>query len=207
VPSVGVVLLAAGDSTRMGEPKQLLQFQGRSLLRRAAEAACESGCSPVVVVLGSNAPQLRREIDDLPVSIVINERWHRGIGSSIKCGVGALNKAVGDSCSVLIMLCDQPLITAAELRRLRAAQAGSAEAVCVSSYAGTVGPPVIVGWQRVPELLELPDEKGAKELWIRSPASVIAVDVPEGATDIDRPEDYQRLTAKDESNRGSLHRQ
>jgi molybdenum cofactor cytidylyltransferase len=77
----GLVLLAAGESARMGRPKQLLKLEGRTLLRRAAEEALASGCWPIVTVLGAFADRLRKEVADLGVTVVTHRRWAEGLGS------------------------------------------------------------------------------------------------------------------------------
>ena len=89
-PSTAIIILAAGSSTRMGKPKQLLTYDNRTFLRHAAEVAVASVCRPILIVLGAYASQLQSEIDDLPVRSVTNERWADGMGYSIQVGVGAL---------------------------------------------------------------------------------------------------------------------
>src|SRR5918992_2537893 len=95
--SVGAMILAAGSSSRMGRPKQTLQFQGESLIRRAALAALGAGCRPVVVVIGANAEPSRRELDGLDVREVFNPLWETGMASSIRAGVEALTGADPDA--------------------------------------------------------------------------------------------------------------
>src|SRR5438045_3195305 len=90
VPGIAAVILAAGASSRLGKPKQLLGFRGHSLLRRAAEAALSAGCQPVVVVLGACLEPSVRELAGLPVQVVENREWQEGIGSSVRTGVEAL---------------------------------------------------------------------------------------------------------------------
>jgi len=109
---IGAVVLAAGGSSRLGAPKQLLEFRGETLVRRAAKAALESVCDRVVVVVGSH--EMRYEIDDLPVSVVENKNWQSGISSSIRAGLEQISSQDG----VVITLCDQPFMTAAVLNEL-----------------------------------------------------------------------------------------
>src|SRR5947208_14502915 len=90
MPGMGVVILAAGASTRLGVAKQLLAFRGRSLLRHAVEEALASGCRAVVVVLGAHAARLQEDIDELPALVVLNPRWSEGMGTSIRAGIEAL---------------------------------------------------------------------------------------------------------------------
>src|ERR1041384_940582 len=113
---IGIIVLAAGASSRMGSPKQLLPFRGQTLIRRAAEAALASSCDRVAVVIGSHASQMRRELEDLPVSVVENQNWQTGMSSSIRAGLDDLH--VDDLDGALIMLCDQPFVTADILNNL-----------------------------------------------------------------------------------------
>src|SRR5580692_2476743 len=108
---VALILLAAGPSTRLGQPKQLLPFRGRSLLRHAAETALASSCRPVVVVLGASAERMKSELTDLPVMIAVNSGWESGMGSSIRAGLEALTNGKNADAgvgAVVIMVCDQP---------------------------------------------------------------------------------------------------
>src|SRR3954453_7322887 len=105
---VGAVILAAGSSSRMGRPKQILRFGAESLLRRATRAAVDAGCSPVVVVTGANAEQSRGELERLPVEEVLNTRWETGMASSIRCGIERLLSVDADTEAAVLMLCDQP---------------------------------------------------------------------------------------------------
>ena len=123
--NVGIVMLAAGGSTRMGTPKQLLSFRGRSLLRHAALTALESVCRPVVIVLGAHADALRPELDGLDVLVVENKDWPEGMSGSLRVGMQAFmettdreteHKAQGTS--LIVMLCDQPYVTSGLLNRL-----------------------------------------------------------------------------------------
>ena len=103
---VGALILAAGSSSRMGRPKQTLQFQGESLIRRAALAALGAGCHPVVVVTGANAELIRSQLDGLDVCEVLNTLWETGMASSIRVGFKGLVGA--DTDAAVVMLCDQP---------------------------------------------------------------------------------------------------
>src|SRR6266436_9799703 len=109
--SIGLIVLAAGASTRMGTPKQLLLHEGRTFLRRAGETALASACHPVVVVLGAHADQLQVELERLPVLIVENRRWEEGMSSSIRVGLETLVAEDEGLDGAVIMLCDQPFVT------------------------------------------------------------------------------------------------
>ena len=187
------IILAAGDSSRMGAPKQLLELEGRSLLRRAVETAAAARCAPVIVVTGRESSRLAAELNQLPATIAFNANWEKGIGASIRVGANAALSASPKIGAMLLMLCDQPLITPHMLRALIEAREASGKPACVSEYAGTLGPPVLIGRSLFPQLLSLPDDRGAKEMWADRPELVCRVACPAAQFDIDTTEDYQRL--------------
>ncbi len=193
---VACILLAAGGSTRLGAPKQLLEYGGRTLLRRAVATAVASRCRPVVVVLGSGVETLRAELAGLDVRIVVNADWERGMGGSVRLGVAAL---IDDPevDGVLLALCDQPLVEAASLERLlQAWNAGRPRTIAAASYDETVGVPAVFGREHFAALAALPDAAGAKPILQRHVDHVTAVPMPEAATDIDTREQYQALRGR-----------
>lgn len=194
-PSVGLILLAAGASTRMGRPKQLLSYGGHTLLRNAAEMAAASVCRPILVVLGANANELQHEIDDLLVRSVINERWAEGMGSSIQVGVRALKTYDrADRIEALVlMLCDQPSVTAAVIDNLVTTYHSNSKGIIASQYGRTLGVPALFGRKYFDELATISGTKGAKHLITAHATEVLRVPFPKGITDIDTPEDYQLL--------------
>lgn len=189
------IILAAGGSARMGTPKQLLTYSGQTLIRRAAEAAVGASCAPVVVVLGNEPDAMAAELLGLPVTTAVNDDWSNGIGSSIRSGVRRLLELSPKTEATLLVLCDQPLVTADALARLAGTRRQSGKPVVVSAYAGTIGPPVCVGREFFADLLTLPDDQGAKAVWVRRPDAVVEVPCDEAGVDVDTPADYQRLRA------------
>lgn len=190
-PKIGVILLAAGSASRMsGGSKQMLEFEGRTLLRRAAETALLAGFS-TVVVLGANHQRLRREIDELPLAIAINENWAGGISSSIKKGLSVFSEENPDA--VIVTLCDQPLVTAQILLRLRDAYAAAKKPIAASRYKNTVGVPALFAREVFAELENLRDDEGAKKIIKKDEARVTLIDAPEAAFDIDTRQDFERL--------------
>jgi molybdenum cofactor cytidylyltransferase len=177
----------------MGRRKQLLAWQGRTLLRRAAETALEAGCGPVVVVLGCDAERMVPELSGLPVTASVNTHWERGIGASIKHGAARLLELSPTTDAALILLCDQPLVNAETLRRLIGEFARSEKLACVSAYANTIGPPVVVSRPCFPKLLAVPDSQGAKAIWSGCPDAIALYRCDEAAIDVDTPADYARL--------------
>lgn len=197
--SVGVVLLAAGASSRMGQPKQLLLYQGRTLLRRAAETALATGCQPIVLVTGAVHEPLTQEVQDLPVTTVHNPDWATGMGSSIRTGLTALEKAPQSLVAVLIMLCDQPLVTPALLRQLLEQQHRTQAPVVAAAYGDTLGVPAVFGLAALPALRQLRGAEGARKLIARYGEAVAQVSFPEGIFDVDTPAQYAALLAGSEN--------
>ncbi len=190
-----IIILAAGVSARMGRPKQLLTYGSRTLLRHAAETALASVCRPVLVVLGAYADQLHSEIDDLPVQQVVNERWAEGMGSSIRAGLEALKHydRAGAAKAVVLMLCDQPFVTAAVINDLVMAYRSSGKGIIASEYGGTMGVPALFGREYFAELAALSGATGAKQIIAAHASEVVRVPFPKGITDVDTPEDYLQL--------------
>src|SRR5688572_18359450 len=100
---VGLILLAAGASIRLGHPKQMLIYNGQTLLQYSLQTALASRAHPVIVVLGSNADTLKKEIENIKVQVVINEQWEKGMGSSIQTGVKAIIEMKPDLEGCIIM--------------------------------------------------------------------------------------------------------
>ena len=188
----GLILLAAGSSTRMGEPKQLMDYLGKPLVRHAVDTALASACSPVIVVLGANARSISEAVRDLPVETVENSRWSEGMGTSIQTGVRAAAERGLDG--VILALADQPLVTPEIYDRLMAQHEMTSKPIVTSEYAGTVGVPVLFAKEYFPHLLALQPEQGCKGVILRHATSAVRIACPEAEVDIDTPVDYQRLT-------------
>ncbi|MEX2080765.1 MAG: XdhC family protein, partial [Dehalococcoidia bacterium] len=191
---VGTVVLAAGASTRMGElgAKQLLPFGGRTLLWQAVQTAVAAESGPVVVVLGAHADQVRAEITDLPVEIVINECWHEGIGTSIRTGIAALlgQADAAHLRAAIVMTADQPLISTSILRALVEAHDRTATPIAAAEYAGTVGTPALFARELFEELVSRAPGTGAKQLIAADTTRVTRVPFAGGERDVDTPADY-----------------
>ena len=186
---VGAVLLAAGGSSRMGQSKQLLGYEGKTLLRRAVETLLATACSPVVVVLGAEFEIAKNKIEDLPVEIARNENWQTGMGSSIKAGLEYLLQIAPDISAVIITLCDQPKIMATHLDRLAEKFRETGSDIVAAEYSGTLGVPALFGEQYFAELLNIEGDKGARKLIRSASAGVSTLQMPEAAFDIDTLED------------------
>ena len=194
---VGAVVLAAGSSSRMGSPKQTLQFRGKSLLRRAALAALGAGCRPVIVVTGAYAEQSRRELDGLDVLEVLNIHWETGMASSIRAGVKRLVGADADADAAVFMLCDQPHVTIDVVSGLVAAHRATGKPVIASTYGGSFGVPALFSRTLFDELAQLEGAAGAKQVIKRYASEAHFLPFQGGEVDVDTPDDFSRLIAKD----------
>jgi molybdenum cofactor cytidylyltransferase len=184
---IAVVLLAAGGSSRLGSPKQLLVHQGKTLLRRAAEEACGSTCKPVVVVIGREPGKMRAELEGLPLRIVEHAAWAEGIGSSLAAGLAGL-----EADAAIVMLCDQPRVTLRDLDILAAAYRVKKRSVVTATYAGVRGPPVLFAREHFDALRALEGDRGARRVIDRA-RDVEEIPMPYAAVDVDTEEDYRRL--------------
>jgi molybdenum cofactor cytidylyltransferase len=189
-PKIAGLLLAAGGSSRLGRPKQLVEFEGKTLIRRAAEALIEAGCSPVYVVLGAEIEGSRQDLEGLKVAIVINESWASGMGSSIAVGVKSLMESETPAEAVLISLCDQPLVTADKLRGFLDTFRKTRADVVSAGYNDVAGVPALFSSRSFPDLAALEGEKGAREI-IRNSPDAITIPLPEAAIDVDCDKDLE----------------
>lgn len=191
--SVAGIVLAAGGSSRLGSPKQLVSFQGESLVHRAARTVVEAGCDPVVVVLGAEAERIRPELDDLQIRSVINNGWPEGISTSIQTGL----EEIGNAEAVLIVLCDQPGVNSLHLRDLMARFHAAGLSIAASRYRGVIGVPAVFAQSIYPELAALSGDTGARRVISRDAGRVVIFDLPQAGTDLDTPEDLLLLSTID----------
>lgn len=188
-----LLLLAAGNSSRMGAFKQLLDFQGKTLLRHAAEVAIASGCDPVVVVLGAREQELRMTLAGLDVEVAVNRRWADGVGTSIQTGLRALETR--DVRGTVVALADQPFVSSDFLRGLAVQRDEWNRSIIASRFAGTVGVPAFFARPAFPLLMALQPDQCCKGVILSHPGDTLLVDCPEAAIDINTPEDYRHISA------------
>lgn len=191
---IAAVILAAGESARLGRPKQLLPFRGRTLLRHVVECATDGGCDPVLVVLGSRADELLGELAGTAAHRVVNEAWRQGIGSSVRTGVAAVRQRWPETSAVLLLTCDQPLITPELVQRIGERFDRADARIVACEYAGTIGVPALFERSLFPELLTLSGTTGAKPVLEAHPTDLVRLSWPDGGKDIDRPEDLEFLS-------------
>lgn len=189
----GIVILAAGSSSRLGKPKQLLEFEGSTLLNRVATIACQSKRYPVIVVLGANADLIQENLSISGIDVVLNDNWQDGMASSLRTGVLAMGKMYPDVDGIMILVSDQPHLTNNHIVQLIDAQNKSGLPIAACSYAGIMGTPALFHKSIFPELMQLKGDIGAKKIIESRKQDVVTVFFDKGVVDIDTQADYENL--------------
>ncbi|MBC7983892.1 MAG: nucleotidyltransferase family protein [Candidatus Obscuribacterales bacterium] len=191
--SLHVIILAAGASTRLGQPKQLVKLKGQPILHKVVSSAVGVAGQSVTVVLGANAQDLTPLLARSSVSVIVNRHWQEGLASSLRFGLAAAPPACS---AALILLGDQWAVTAADLKRLIDAWNGQDSTIAASVYEGHVGVPAIFPRWSFTELRELRGDQGARAILERHAHRLSRVQMPNAAMDLDTPEDLAALTAR-----------
>lgn len=192
--SVAAIILAAGASRRLGQPKQLLMHGGETLLARVVRLAKDAGAAPILIILGANSQLIRKTVAMTDAILVSNEEWEKGIATSIHAGINALGATASNVDGALILTCDQPRLTTAHLRTLiDRFCAQDKPTIVASAYAGVLGIPAAFPRMAFANLLALKGDKGARSLLADPPCPLIAVAFTGGEVDIDQPEDLAQL--------------
>jgi len=191
--SCGIILLAAGASSRLGTPKQTLLYQQSTLLEHSIQAALESVAEQVIVVLGAYAATVQPAVKEKKLSIIVNGSWQEGMASSIRFGLQYLLSMAPAARGALFMVCDQPYISAGLLNKLVTLQRQTGNAIVASQYAETTGIPAIFDKKLFPGLLQLKGDTGAKKLILQHQDDMATVPFPLGDIDIDTAADFKRL--------------
>lgn len=190
------VLLAAGASTRLGQPKQLLRlpaFGSETLIDHAVGLAREAETAPIFVVLGAHAEEIRLEAELLDCILVRNEAWAEGMGSSLRLGISAVIENAPGASGAMVLVCDQPALSVDHLRKLLDTHRGNPETIAASRYAGRPGVPAVFPRALFPALLKLQGDKGARSILQQSRWAIHTIEFPGGELDLDSPEDVVRL--------------
>lgn len=186
----GIIILAAGNSSRLGRPKQLLPYRGQTLLTHVVGEALAAGLQPVVVVTGAFHAEVGDSLSGCPVDLVFNRHWEAGMASGIVAGLSRIQTKVS---AVIIAVCDQPFISATLLLQLAETRETSGKGIVACAYANSIGTPVLFARSYFTKLLELSGTEGAKKLLKQHAADLATVDFPRGDVDIDTGEDAQNL--------------
>lgn len=186
------IILAAGTSSRLGQPKQNLLYQGETLLNRAINTALQANCNPVIVVLGANADIIDNSNKHDSVKFINNADWQEGMASSIRLAV----KEIQDDSrinNVVMLLCDQPFVTPALINDMVQKQQETNKPVVACTYKNTIGVPVLFNRALFAELLLLQGQEGAKKIISNYKANTIKIAFEDAGIDIDTMEDYEQL--------------
>ena len=192
-PVAGIVL-AAGESSRFGQPKQLLDWKGQTFVHAVAKTALDAGLSPVVVVIGANAEQVESAVNDLPVKIVRNEEWKEGQASSIRAGIRALPEQTGAS---IFLLCDQPQLTTTVLHALVESHATQLQSVLAPMVQDQRANPVLFDRVAFSDLLTLEGDVGGRAIFHKHRVDYLPWHDDRLLLDVDTPKMYQRLITDD----------
>jgi molybdenum cofactor cytidylyltransferase len=188
----GIIILAAGNSSRLGRPKQLLPYRGKTLLMHVVTESMAASLRPVVVVTGAYHEEVQDALPVRQVFVVHNPQWESGMASGIVAGLAKALTVQADLQAVIIAVCDQPHISAELLLSLMKKRVLSANGLIASEYAGTRGTPVLFDRVYFEELVGLSGNAGAKQLLKLHPDDVATVSFPKGYIDIDTEEDLHR---------------
>ncbi len=188
-----IVILAAGESKRLGSPKQLLAYKKQNLLRHSVDTALQTGCPSVFVVLGAGIELLKKELTDKPVIIIENKNWEEGMASSIRCALQNILATILRPQGVIFMVCDQPFVNSTLLLNLLNKKNETGLPIVASSYADTLGTPALFDKNFFKALMQLKGDKGAGKLISDNAAKAATVNFPRGETDIDTAAAYELL--------------
>ncbi|MDR8394044.1 nucleotidyltransferase family protein [Aliifodinibius sp. S!AR15-10] len=197
--NIGTVILAAGSSSRLGRPKQLLKYQNKTLLQHIIDTVTPFEFNPSVLVLGAYADQIRDATNLVNVTAIYNKDWPEGIASSIRVGVAKSLKLNASLDSILFLLSDQPFVSTDLIQDLIDKHNNRNQRITACCYKQNVGVPAIFQKHFFPELQELSGDVGAKKIIIQNSEEVEEVPFKKGSFDIDTSEDYEQL--KDNANR------
>ncbi len=193
---ISAILLAAGESRRMGSPKALLHYRGQTFIERICTAFLTAGVDELIVVLGARAEEIGRALPTHPkLRSVVNTRYFQGQLSSLMVGIGALSP---ESEAAVVNLVDHPLVSTETIKAVIESFRAAPLPIVIASYQGKRGHPVLFSSQVYGEILAAPLDQGAKVVVRKDPARVREIPLDDSGilADIDTPEDYKRYTAE-----------
>ena len=191
--NTGILILAAGSSSRFGSPKQLIRFNGKTLLHHVIDEAKNAQPIAVVVVTGANTSTISSSIEDSTIKLVYNKDWEKGMASGIVAGVNAIKDMDNSIEKIIIAVCDQPFVSTALFTQLDQAQQETGKSIVASAYGNTMGTPVLFTRRYFDELIGLKGDTGAKKVLKEHSEEVTTIEFPKGIIDIDTQEDLDRL--------------
>lgn len=192
IPEIGIIILAAGASRRMGTPKQLLKIGQQTLLGRTIRLTKNIANQETVVVLGANAQKIKQVVSDqVAVTIIINEDWEKGMGTTLKKGVDYFLEKNKSLQAVMVLVCDQPYLTTEILQALINKYVQTQASIVATEYAGIKGVPALFSKKLFSQLTNLQQDEGARKIIKNYQGKIVTVDFPKGQIDLDTPTAYQ----------------
>jgi len=189
---IPALILAAGNSGRLGKPKQLLEINGKTLLAHIIDAVITTGLFELSIVLGAYQEEIEKTIDNDDIKIVHNSDWSKGIGTSIKVGMNSIINNKPEA--VLILSSDQPLINSAYINRMYGHFFHSDYGIIASGYGGAYGIPVLFRKKYFNEIMDIGEKSGCRGIISNNLDDTCLLDCPEGEYDIDTQEDFQNIS-------------
>jgi molybdenum cofactor cytidylyltransferase len=189
----GILILAAGQSSRLGSPKQLLKYNGGSLIKRVTEKAIASACKPVVIVIGAYAEEIKAELTFDGIHVLVNTHWQEGMASSIREGLKELIRLNEKIDGLVVLVCDQPYLKTTHINQLIQLQAQKGLPAAACSYDGLLGTPALFHKSLFGQLLNLQGDIGAKKILSSLEEQIALVEFEDGIFDIDTESDYNNL--------------
>jgi molybdenum cofactor cytidylyltransferase len=202
----GILIIAAGESKRLGQPKQLLMLDGQSLINRLIEKVKQAGDFPITLVLGANADQIQQQLNHSNLHIVLNTDWQEGMASSIRVGLAQMVQEQTNSTQkniqidgIMILVCDQPFINPTHIQSLLQIQQQTKQPIAACYYAQVLGTPALFHASIFHDLMALEGDTGAKKIINAREEEVAKLHFEKGIIDIDTIEDYHKLIIKQEA--------
>lgn len=190
---IEVLIMAAGASRRLGQPKQLVEYQGQTLIRKISQEAINAEIGNVTVVTGYDHKTIEKEIQGIGVDIYYNEEWEEGLGASIRNGLKHILNLKPETNAVLLTMVDQPYVDGTHLKKLANAYDPSRPMIIASAYSSTFGVPVLFDSKYFDMMKELKGDEGGKKIFVNYLRDIVEIPFIQGAIDIDEKEDLKSL--------------
>lgn len=191
--NIEVLIMAAGASRRLGQPKQLVKYQGQTLIRRIAEETLEANIGDATIITGYDHKKIESEINGLDVDTYFNVEWEEGLGASIRNGLRYVLALKPETNAILLTMVDQPFVDAAHLKKLANAYDPSRPMIIASAYSSTFGVPVLVDSFYFDMLKKLKGDEGGKKIFVNYLKNIVEIPFIQGAIDIDEKKDLKTL--------------
>lgn len=199
--NTAIIILAAGASSRMGIPKQLLLVDGKTLIKRICDTAMDTPCHPIVTVLGANRNLIRKETERMPITVIDNPQWENGMSSSIKMGLAGAYMTEKAIEAAIFLTVDMPYVNAELINKMiEKAESDEKIEIVACKYDNQMGIPVLFKRGLFTDLLELTGDEGAKKVVMKNKDKTAFLDFPEGKLDLDTIDEYRNFVSNYNSN-------